>query len=346
MQDVKPDELYTVEVSGFYGPGSLLAWRLTLFSTILTLLPHRLGKRTSKEVAFAELLGLGVYPLLATGDLILKRFQKPYDWSLLYAIDDFRPYKFVTYLVYGTPFDKHLSTGLKTQFVDLYLPCLIIDNYIPISALVLMAAGVYDNSLLPPVTRYPLYLFLYLTCIGCCLGGTLANAMLTWDEDSGAFTYTLWSLYVMTKAFTGLSFPTIPPPPNKSLFIFPILYRIARELVAVARSLAFRSPGTIKRLKSHCGRIFQQIAILAWALGYWCVSIFLFGTLALVPAYPDIGLSFGDLDQAATLSTGAILFCYSLYDFFDGFDWKRLINLLLRRGPVRPKTGPKQVSWV
>ncbi|KAF4469580.1 hypothetical protein FALBO_3525 [Fusarium albosuccineum] len=310
-----------------------------MLSAVLTYLSHFSKGSVNKNLAFAEFLSLGLYPLLAVSDLMVKLNKKPYDWSFIRAIDDFRPDRLIRYLIYETPLDRDLSVSLKTQIADLYMPFLVIDNYLPVGAFAAGVVWVEGDAMLPPIMRYPLFSLLAAAFIGCGTGGTTAILMFR-----PKFNLVLVILYLMTRIFGCFILFLAHLPSNKS-FVFPSLYRIAKELMGVARSLASRSPCALERIKSHYRQMLLQIARLAWALGFWCILIFHFGTLTLVPTCPDIGLSFGDLDQVATLCTGPILFCYSLPDFIDGLepDWGRLRKLLPRWDPVQPRAWPNQV---
>ncbi|KAJ3457101.1 hypothetical protein MRS44_014242 [Fusarium solani] len=179
-------EPYTPEVSGFYGPGPIWAWRVAVLSTTLTnIIRIRLRKRVDTNILVVEVVTVISYPLIGSFDLILKLSRHPYDWE---AIRSFISGPLD--LVFGFWFhpllgDPKRSFSARSQAANIVLPLNIINCSLPFSFLALLALRFSDRVSFPPSTRRNLALFLSVSFMWCFMVEMSVAAKITGLHPNG-----------------------------------------------------------------------------------------------------------------------------------------------------------------
>lgn len=142
-------EPYTPEVSRFYGPGPIWAWRVAVLSATLTnVIRIRLRKRVDTNILIAEVFATISYPLIASVDLIFNISQHPYVGEAIRSVPLSRLYVIFAPLVYPSLGYAEGSLSSRSQAANVLLPLNIIDSFLPFPFIACITLHLSDTVVL------------------------------------------------------------------------------------------------------------------------------------------------------------------------------------------------------
>jgi hypothetical protein len=299
------------QISGFYGPGSILAWKMLLISLIATAI-NRSRSKVSNVLLSAEFIAVIAYPTIAAGDLLLKLKRIPYpDWPAIWELQSTAYYSSQE-LFESIPDRTDEELGPLSQLLGLLVPLEILGFYYPLSLILLAMFGFTWSK----------HTLLRKRAFGIVFGlPTLWCWSIIFYAVPSIYDETFWGLllFFILWFWTPVLIPCIAfAILCLAVAINMAIWALSALWFELASMLAVRLTMDIEYLRKqlwHLYRIFSYFLPVSlfllvclsypWGMYYMCQSGVLF---------TNIGIPLMELDQAATLFGGIVTLLYSLYD--------------------------------
>ncbi|RSL54341.1 hypothetical protein CEP54_009945 [Fusarium duplospermum] len=313
-------EPYTPEVSGFYGPGPIWAWRVAVLSTTLTnAIRMHLRKRVDTNILIAEAFTVISYPLIASFDLVLKLSRHPYDWDAVRSVITNTLDMIFGFWFHPLLRDPKLSFSARSQAANLLLPLNIIDSFLPFAFLAFLTLKTSDRVPFSHSTKRTLALLLSVSFTWCFMVEISTAARITGLHPNGERYMGIFESFGMHLLIGGrlawvFGLYAMPQFLLRPLLIVPVIYGLVSESFLFLKALISWDHETPRGVRTHALQFFSHVFSLVYLPTLLPAALLNILSSAWIPEFPYFGLMLGDLDQAAALGVAVFLALYSLCD--------------------------------